>query len=285
MAIPKAEWLDTAEWLSDELQQEVGSEAVRLPIDREGVNLLYAVNPREVKFFPMSLMAAAKIFYAAGESWTFSGDSYDVTNYGLFSGDDRAAGLISNRLYEATRKLKCRRLILGECGHGYAANRWEAPEWLTKTPEFEIMSVIKLFAEYIRQGRIELDKTKNVKRVTLHDPCNLVRMGGVIEEQRFVLEHAVSDFVEMYPNREKNFCCGGGGGQLSMTRYAKRRLEAGKVKAEQIRKTGAKIVATPCHNCVDQLGELNREYKLGVEIKTIAEIVAEALVLPKLKSE
>ena len=64
-----------------------------------------------------------------------------------------------------------------------------------------------------------------------------------------------------------------------MTRFAKRRLEAGKIKADQIRKTGAKVVVTPCHNCVDQLSELNKEYKLGVEIKTLAEIVSDALVI------
>jgi Fe-S oxidoreductase len=101
----------------------------------------------------------------------------------------------------------------------------------------------------------------------------------VIEPQRYVLRQAVADFVEMYPNREQNFCCGGGGGQLSMTRFSKRRLEAGKIKAGQIRATGAGVVVAPCHNCVDQLSELNKEYKLGVEIKTLTEIVAEALVV------
>jgi Fe-S oxidoreductase len=115
--------------------------------------------------------------------------------------------------------------------------------------------------------------------VTLHDPCNLVRAGGVIEEQRFVLRRAVADFVEMTPNRVDNYCCGGGGGQLSMGEYRDRRVEAGKIKADQIRRTGARIVATPCHNCIDQLIELNQVYGLGVEIKTVAEIVADALVL------
>jgi Fe-S oxidoreductase len=83
----------------------------------------------------------------------------------------------------------------------------------------------------------------------------------------------------MIPNRENNYCCGGGGGQLSMGEYKERRIRAGKVKAEQIRKTGAKIVATPCHNCIDQLMELNQEYELGVKIRTISEIVADALIL------
>jgi len=38
------------------------------------------------------------------------------------------------------------------------------------------------------------------------------------------------------------------------------------------------VVVTPCHNCVDQLSELNKEYKLKVQIKTVAEIVSDALV-------
>lgn len=65
-----------------------------------------------------------------------------------------------------------------------------------------------------------------------------------------------------------------------MTRFAKRRIEAGKVKADQISRTGAKMVAAPCHNCIDQLTELNKEYKLGIEAKTVVEIVGNALVLP-----
>ena len=66
-----------------------------------------------------------------------------------------------------------------------------------------------------------------------------------------------------------------------MTRFSQRRLEAGKIKADQIRKTGARIVATPCHNCIDQIMELNKHYKLGIQVKTVCEIAADALVLNK----
>jgi Fe-S oxidoreductase len=281
MGIPREEWLDTLQWLSEELQMETSDPEAHLPVDKPGVNLLYTVNPREPKFFPLSLLATAKIFYAAGESWTVSSDYYDVTNYGLYSGDDEAAALISSRLRESMAKFGANILVLGECGHGYNSNRWEAPEWMASKDGFKVKSVIQIIADYIRQGRIKLDPSRNQKRVTLHDPCNLVRLGGIIEEQRFILKNAVTDFVEMHPNREKNYCCGGGGGQLAMTRYAKRRLETGRIKADQIRKTGAKIVVTPCHNCIDQLSELNREYGLKVEIKTVSEVVADALVIEK----
>ncbi|SYZ72825.1 conserved hypothetical protein [Candidatus Zixiibacteriota bacterium] len=280
MGITQSDWLETISWLTDELRQEVGDDGATMPINEKNVKYLYTVNPREPKFFPLSLVAAAKIFYAAGESWTYSSDYYDVTNYGYFSGDDNAADTISRRLVNAVHSLGAKGLILGECGHGFSANRWDGPEWAGEEYGFEVKSIIQVIADYIRTGRIKLDPSRNKKTVTLHDPCNLVRLGGIIEEPRLILRNAVENFVEMSPNREKNYCCGGGGGQLSMTRYARRRLDAGRIKADQIRATGAKVVVAPCHNCIDQLSELNREYRLGVEIKSIAEVVAEAVILP-----
>jgi Fe-S oxidoreductase len=280
MGIPREEWLETVAWIEEELQAETGDPEARLPVDKKGAKLLYTVNPREPKFFPLSLLAAAKMFYAAGEDWTFSSDYYDVTNYGLYSGDDAHAGLLSGRLATALEDLGAEVLVLGECGHGFASTRWEAPQWLNRRFPFPIKSVLEVAADYVRSGRITLDPSKYQKPVTLHDPCNLVRLGGVVEEQRFLLKGAAANFVEMSPNRQKNYCCGGGGGQLAMTRYAKRRLTSGRIKADQIRKTGAKVVAAPCHTCIDQLMELSREYKLGTEVKTVVEVVAESIVLP-----
>jgi Fe-S oxidoreductase len=176
-------------------------------------------------------------------------------------------------------KLEAHTLALAECGHGFRALRWEGPRWIGKQYTVEAYSIIEIIAKYIKDGKIKLDKTKNQKLTTLHDPCNLVRNGGIIEEQRYILQNAVENFVEMTPNRANNYCCGGGGAQLAMGEYADRRIKAGSIKAEQIRSTGAKVVATPCHNCIDQLMELNNHYKLNVEIKTVSEIVADALVL------
>ncbi len=281
MGIAKEDWIETVEWLEEELQEEARDKQAVLPMDKKGARLFYTVNPREPMFFPLSILAVGKIFYAAGESWTFSSDNYDVTNYGYYSGDDEAAAIMSDRIVQSMKKLDCKTLVLAECGHGLNANRWEAPEWLSKKYDFEVKSILEIVADYIRQGRIKLDPSLNPNPVTLHDPCNLVRLGGIVEEQRFILKNAVSHLIEMCPNREKNFCCGGGGGQLAMTRFSQRRLKAGQIKADQIRKTGAKIVATPCHNCIDQLMELNKHYKLGVEVKTICDIAADALIIDK----
>lgn len=278
MGVPLEEWTATVEWIQGEFQDEIHDETAQLPVDKKGARILYMLNPREPMLYPMTITAAAKIFRAAGEDWTFASDNFDMTNYALFAGDEAAGAKIAERLVQAMERLECKILVIAECGHGFNVNRWEAPEWLKTKYPFEVKSILEIMAQYIRDRKIKLDPSKNNRRVTLHDPCNLVRYGGIIEEQRYILKHAVTDFVEMHPNRQKNYCCSGGGGQLAMSRYKERRINAGKIKAEQIKKTAAKIVVAPCHNCIDQITELNKHYQLGIEIKTVTELVANALV-------
>jgi Fe-S oxidoreductase len=280
MSISPQDVRETIAWLEEDLRQTIGDPAVSMPVDRHGARVLYALNPRELKFFPLSISAAGMIFHAARESWTLTSSDFDITNYGFFAGDIEAQRAIAERLIRRAEELGVRELVVAECGHGYRSLRWEAPEWLGRPLPFTVRSFVEVMAEYLAAGRLRLDPAKNLDPVTLHDPCNLVRHGGVIEEQRYLLRHAVTTFVEMTPNRENNYCCGGGGGLLAASEHTAKRLEAGRVKADQIRATGARVVASPCHNCIDQLMELNRHYTLGVEVKTLGEIVADALVLP-----
>jgi len=99
------------------------------------------------------------------------------------------------------------------------------------------------------------------------------------EEPRELLELVCEDFREMYPNRAENYCCTGGGGAMSMSEYTPRRLKSGKVKADQLKATGAKIVVTSCHNCVDGLTDVIRHYDLDMEVAQLVNLVADALVL------
>lgn len=204
---------------------------------------------------------------------------YDVTNYGFFNANNHEAAIITRNLHDEVKRLGCKRLVLGECGHGSRANRWEGPNYLKKQYDFDVTTVVELIAEYIQSGKIKIDKSLNSQKYTIHDPCNLVRNGGLLKQIRFVVKESVSELVEMNPYGNDNFCCGGGGGQLAMSEYNERRIAIGKIKADQIKATGAKVVITPCHNCVDQLSQLNHTYKLGVQIKTIAEVVADALII------
>lgn len=279
MGVLKEDYLETLEWMSDELANEVDDPNARIPVDKPGCEVIYAINPREAKYDPRTIAAAAKIFWAAGESWTMPSEGWDQTNFGLFSGDDQLGGTAARRVYEKMKELGARRLVISECGHGYRSTRCEGPNWAGIDQDFEMESSIFTMLRYVREGRIAVDRTKLTERVTYHDSCNLARSCGITEEPRELLREVAADFVEMIPNRAENFCCTGGGGAMSMSEYTPRRLKSARVKADQIAATGAKIVVTSCHNCVDGLNDLIKHYKLGCEVKQLVDLVADALVI------
>ena len=147
------------------------------------------------------------------------------------------------------------------------------------------MSVFDLLMEYINEGRIKLDNSRHPMRVVYHDPCNYGRTSmkafGVAyyEEGREITRQCCPDYKDMEPNRESNYCCGAGGGAWAMP-FAPERVFYGRIKARQIKETGAELVIAPCHNCRDQLMKsLNQEYDLGIEVKYLWELVADCLIL------
>ncbi|MDR3046110.1 MAG: (Fe-S)-binding protein [Bacteroidales bacterium] len=276
MALTEEDFVDTVEWMQEESQDEMGTDFT-IPIDKLDCDYFYTLNPREVKFYPLSIAAVAKIFYAAHAKWTLSTQKYDITNYGYFSGDNKITGEIAAKIYDEVTHLKAKTLVLGECGHGSRTLRWEAPNILKQKPDFEILTMLELIAHLLKSGKIKVNPIDNNKVYTIHDPCNISRNGGLFDIFRFVVKSIVKNVVEMTPTGIDNFCCGGGGGLLAMGEYNDRRILAGKMKADQIRATGANVVITTCHNCIDQLVQLNHTYDLHIEVKSVAEIVADVL--------
>ena len=149
-------------------------------------------------------------------------------------------------------------------------------------PPVPVIHSVQAFYEYIKDGRIKIDPTKKLKEpVTYQDPCNISRSGGLWEEARYLMNAMCEDFRDMAPNREYNHCCGGGGGYIPMgPPFRKRRMQSGKIKADQIRETGAKIVVVPCHNCFDQLRDISAEYDLGISVMHFKTIIPHVWDLP-----
>jgi len=280
MGVLKEDYLETLQWMEEELQSEYDDPSIRIPVDKAGADVVYSINPREAKYDPRTIAEAALIFHAAGENWTMTSDGWDMTNFGLFNGDDELGGAVAKRVYDAVQRIGASRLVISECGHGYRSTRCEGPNWGKINVPFEMESSIITMHRYIQEGRIKLDKTKNSEPLTYHDSCNMARSCGMIEEPRELLKLVCTDFREMHPNRAENFCCTGGGGAMSMSEYAPRRLQSAQIKADQLKATGAKIVITSCHNCVDGLFDLIRHYKLDMQVKQLVDLVANALVIP-----
>ena len=132
---------------------------------------------------------------------------------------------------------------------------------------FEFTSIITLYAQWIKEGKLKVnsDWNRDLKiKFTLQDPCNIVRKTWgekMAEDLRFVVKTVVGEknFVDMIPCGTNNFCCGGGGGALQAGLTEQRRAY-GKVKFDQIMKTGAKYVLAPCHNCHGQMEDIGEFY-------------------------
>lgn len=139
--------------------------------------------------------------------------------------------------------------------------------------------------QYIKQGRIRLDNTRFKVLATYHDPCNYGRNAqqlfgyGYYDEPRWIMDQCLTNWVELYPNRQDQFCCGGGGGALT-TGYNQERLFYGRKKIEQIRSSGAEMVVVPCHSCHSQINNLKEAYQMGsLKVKYLWELVADCLVV------
>ena len=138
------------------------------------------------------------------------------------------------------------------------------------TPSFELQSIITLYAQWIREGKLNVSPDWNTEGLTftVQDPCQLVRKSlgdPVAEDLRYVLGKVVGEenVIEMHPNRSGNYCCGGGGGFLQATAYRDQRRQYGKRKFDQIISTGADYCVAPCHNCHSQIHDLSHFYKGG----------------------
>ena len=279
MGVLKEDYLDTLEWMEEELQEELDDPSVKIPVDVPDCEVVYSINPREVKYDPRSISDAAKIFHIAGEKWTMPSEGWDMTNFGLFSGDDDLGGSVAGRLFESVEELNGKTLVISECGHGFRSTRCEGPNWAKTDVPFVMESSVDTMLRYIKEGRIKVDKSKNPEPVTFHDSCNNARSCGLFEEPRELLNLVCENFQEMYPNRAENYCCTGGGGAMSMSEYTPRRLKSGIIKANQLKETGADFVVTSCHNCVDGLNDVIRHYEVDMKVTQLVHLVANALVI------
>ena len=283
MGVLKEDYLDTLEWMSEELEEDLGHDKAAILVEKKGAKVMYCVNPREVKYDPRTIKEAALIFWAAGEDWTMPTEGWDNTNFGLFSGDDGLGGVSAKKLYDKARELGVDKIVISECGHGFRSTRCEGVNWAGEGEPMPMESSVMTMLNYVKEGRIKVDPTKNPEKMTFHDSCNNARSCGFYEEPRELLKLVSMDLQEMYPNRAEGFCCTGGGGAMSMSEYTPRRLESGKIKVDQIRATGAEVVVTSCHNCVDGLNDLIKHYGLDCEVKQLVNLVANALVLDEAK--
>lgn len=264
---------DNIEFIDEDMTEKTGFQ-VQTPWDVEGADVLLIHNAGEILAWPENPGAFAIILTAAGIKWTLSSElaGYDSINYGLWY-DDVQFARVALKHAEAAKKLGVKKIVLGECGHAHKALSVIADRVLLGEANIPRESSMTLLHEIVMSGRLKLDPSRNDFPVTLHDPCNLVRLMGVVNPQREILKKICPQFREMEPHGVDNYCCGGGSGFAIMSghNFPDWRFHvSGRKKLEQVLNVFGdcldpsvnKYICAPCSNCKGQFRDMIAYYDL-----------------------
>jgi Fe-S oxidoreductase len=284
---------DNIDFIDEDTTEATGI-AVHSTWDKEGADVLLIHNAGEILAWPENPAAFAIILNAAGIDWTLASTEigYDGVNYGLFY-DDMQLARIALRHVQTAKRLKVRKIVMGECGHQHKAMITVADRILTGDMHIPRESCMALLEQIVFSGKIAFDPSKNDFPVTLHDPCNIVRNLGIVEPQRRILRYLCPQFREMEPHGVDNYCCGGGSGfaVMSGNNFTDWRVSvAGRVKFKQILDAFAdqpgpdvpKYLCAPCSNCKGQFRDMLQYYnaldKSGITYGGLVELIVNAMV-------
>jgi len=284
--------LDNIQFMEEDVEERTGLR-FKWPVDREGADILLIHNAGEFLAWPENPEAFAIIFERAGLSYTLSSDlvGYDGVNYGVWY-DDVQLARVALRHAEIAKKLRVKKIVIGECGHAHKALSVTADRIFAAEYNVPRESCLTLLDSIVSGDRLELDPSRNDFPVTLHDPCNIVRLMGIVEPQRRILRRIAPRFREMTPHGVDNYCCGGGSGFAIMQGInfpEWRGAVSGRMKMKQILDAFEgeldpsipKYVCAPCSNCKGQIRDLlafyNATEECNIRYGGLVELIVNAM--------
>lgn len=136
----------------------------------------------------------------------------------------------------------------------------DEPEWAERAAVFS--AKVRDVSEYLMSIPLVKPKGRIEARVTYHDPCHLRRAQNVWQQPRTLLK--MIDGIEFIELPEADWCCGSAGSQLithfeTSTRVLDRKME-------NLKHTGADIIASGCPGCQMQLITGIDHRKLDIEV-------------------
>ncbi|MDH5329488.1 MAG: (Fe-S)-binding protein [Aquincola sp.] len=311
LGIPEPALADTLAGLEEDTKEETGVD-VRFPLDVAGAEVLLITPSADFFSEPHveSLIGYAKVFHAAGITWTLSSKASEAGNFGLFIGSYEQMRTIALRIREAALELGARRIVVGECGHAWrvAYSFWNTLAGIGAggkdpfaielqrqlDPRYKQPThICELTHDLIRRGALKFDKEKNDDRIiTFHDSCNVARgsrmgdaPGGQFTIPREIIRAVANHYHEMAPGttHEATFCCGGGGGLLTddllelRVKGALPRMEA---LNNVVDRHGVNFMATICAICKAQFTKVLPYYGFDMSmVGGVHQLVSKAIRL------
>jgi len=299
LGLPEPALRDTLEGLEEDIEYDTGVK-VRVPLDEEGADILLVTPSADFFAEPHidGLMGYAKVFHAAGVSWTVSSYASEAANFGMFIGSYENMRRVSLRIREAAQQLGVKRIVFGECGHAwrvaYSFLNTLAGPFDFLDPNYPVpQHILEFTYGMIQEGKLTIDKSRNDEYVvTFHDSCNVARgsgMGGIPGGQfiipREVIKAVCNNFYDMSPDtiHDRTYCCGGGGGLLTddlMELRVKGALPRMEALKDVVDNYGVTHMAAICAICKSQFTKVLPYYGFGMDkILSVHQLVSNAVIL------
>lgn len=264
-----------AEDLPDILAEVSAEHGVAIPCDLDSADVLVTAAPAELGDHTKALADAAKILNRVGLKWTMHQGGFDASNIGFNNGDLELQERLTRAIVDTAVKIGAKTVLLPECGHAYGAARWEAAKWYGRELPVRIIHMTEFLDELLAQGRI---KVKPIgQTATFHDPCQIVRRGGLEAAARRVLAALGFELIELQDHGIAGYCCGGGGGVVSNQRATPLRHKVFEIKKAQVEATGAQRFVTSCGQCRITLEQGAKHAHWTMKTESLLELVADNL--------
>ncbi|MFZ2649043.1 MAG: (Fe-S)-binding protein [Burkholderiaceae bacterium] len=272
------QWGSTAtpgEDLPDILAEISAQHGVAIPCDLPQADILVTAAPAELGEHTKALADAAKILNRSGAKWTLHQGGFDASNIGFNNGDVELQESLTRALVDTAVKIGAKTLLLPECGHAYGAARWEAAKWYGRALPVRVIHMTEFLDELIASQQIRVQKIGAT--ATFHDPCQIVRRGGLEAAARRVLAALGFELIELQDHGVTGLCCGGGGGVVSNPRAAPLRHKVFELKQQQVDATGAAHFVTSCGQCRITFEMGAKQAQWNKPIESLLELVADNL--------
>ncbi len=139
---------------------------------------------------------------------------------------------------------------------------------------YDVIHHTEFIQELFAAGKL---KSKSLTgEVTFHDPCYLGRHNNAYDAPRNALVYAGHAVTELARHRNNSFCCGAGGAQMwKEEEHGEERVSANRF--HEAMQTGKETLAVGCPFCMIMLTDAAKAAKSTMQVKDVAEIVAEGL--------
>jgi Fe-S oxidoreductase len=217
--------------------------------------------------------AFAQILNAAGVNFALLGQNEQCTGDSARRAgrEDIFFGLGSANV-EILNEIKPKRIVT-TCPHCLHTIKNEYPAF---GGNFTVIHHTQLINELVGAGKISMNLDGDNMQVTFHDPCYLGRHNKIFEAPRETLNSIGMLTIEMPRNSAKSFCCGAGGAQM-WKEEENGTMRVNEARFKEAKETGANTVAVGCPFCMTMLSDASRADGGTIQVKDVAELVAERM--------